>query len=76
MPAPPAIPSLSNGLGYIYLYIYIFIYIYIYIYLYMEKMQVTGNRLPGRTKGTLEKLVQGDLKGKGLKEEQALDRKG
>jgi len=42
----------------------------------VEKMQVTGNRLPGRPKGTLEQLVQGDLKGKGLKEEQALDRKG
>ena len=24
-----------------------------------EKMQVTGNRLPGRPKGTLEQLVQG-----------------
>ena len=42
----------------------------------VEKMQVTGNRLPGRLKGTWEQLEQGDMKGKGLKEEQALDRKG
>ena len=41
----------------------------------VEKIQVTGNRLPGRPKGTLEQLVQRDMKKKGLKEEQALDRK-
>ena len=41
----------------------------------MEKMQVTGNRLPGRPKGTLDQLVQKDMKKKGLKEEQAMDRK-
>ena len=33
----------------------------------MEKMQVTGNRLPGRPKGTLKQLVQGDMKKKELK---------
>ena len=41
----------------------------------VEKVQVTGNRLPGRTKGTLDQLVQEDMKKKGLKEEQAMDRK-
>ena len=39
----------------------------------VEKMQVTGNRLLGRPKGTLEQLVQGDMKKKGLKEERAMD---
>ena len=34
-----------------------------------------GNRLPGRQKGTLDQLVQRDVKKKGLKEEQAMDRK-
>ena len=41
----------------------------------VEKMQVIGNRLPGRSKGTLEQLVQRDMKKKGLKEKQAMDRK-
>ena len=41
----------------------------------VEKMQVTGNRLPGRLKGTLEQLIQRDMKKKGLKEEQAMNRK-
>ena len=41
----------------------------------VEKMYVTGNRLPGRLKGTLEQLVQKDMKKKGLKEEQAMDQK-
>ena len=41
----------------------------------VEKMQVTGNRLLGRPKGTLEHLVQKDMKKKGLKEEQAMDQK-
>ena len=41
----------------------------------VEKMQVTGNRLPGGPKGTWEQLVQRDMKKKGLKEEQAMDRK-
>ena len=35
----------------------------------VEKMQMTGNRLPIRPKGTLEQLVQRDMKKKGLKEE-------
>ena len=39
------------------------------------KMEVIGNRLPGRPKGTLDQLVQRDMKKKGLKEEQATDRK-
>ena len=38
-------------------------------------MQVTVNGLPGRPKGTLEQLVQGDMKKMGLKEEQAMDQK-
>ena len=41
----------------------------------VEKMQVTGNRLPGRPKRTLEQLVQRDMKKKGLKEMQAMDQK-
>ena len=40
-----------------------------------KKMQVTGNKLPRRPKGRLEQLVQGDTKKKGLKEEQAMDRR-
>ena len=39
----------------------------------VEKVQVTGNRLPGRPRGRLERLVQRDMKKKGLKEEQAMD---
>ena len=42
----------------------------------VEKIQVIGNRLPGRPKGTLNQLVQKDMKKRGLKEEQAMDRKG
>ena len=34
----------------------------------VEKMQVIGNRLPGRPKGMLEQSVQRDIKKKGLKE--------
>ena len=41
----------------------------------VEKVQVTGNRQPGRPRGTLEQLVQEDMKKKGLKEEQTMDRK-
>ena len=41
----------------------------------VEKMQVIGNRLPGKPKRTLDQLVQRDMKKKGLKEEQAKDRK-
>ena len=41
----------------------------------VEKMKMTGNRLPGRLKGMLEQLIQRDMKKKGLKEEQAMDRK-
>ena len=41
----------------------------------VEKVQVTGNRLPGRPKGTLDQLVQEDMKKKLLKEEQTMDRK-
>ena len=41
----------------------------------VEKMQVIGNRLPGRPKGTLDQLVQKNIKKKGLKEEQAMDQK-
>ena len=41
----------------------------------VEKMQVTGNGLPGRPKGTWKQLVQRYLKKKGLKEGQAMDRK-
>ena len=41
----------------------------------VEKMQVTGYRLPGRSKGTLEQLVQRDMKKMGLQEEQAMDQK-
>ena len=40
-----------------------------------EKMQMTRKRLPGRPKGTLEQLLQRNMKKKGLKEEQAMDRK-
>ena len=40
----------------------------------VEKMQVTGNRLPERPKGTLDQLVQRDMKKRGLKEEQVMDR--
>ena len=36
---------------------------------------MTGNRLTGKHKGTLDQLVQRDMKKKGLKEEQAMDRK-
>ena len=36
----------------------------------LEKMQVTGNRLPGRTKRTWEQFVQKDMKKKELKEDQ------
>ena len=39
----------------------------------VEKMQVTGNRLPGRPKGTLEQLLQREVKRKGLMKEQAMD---
>ena len=41
----------------------------------VEKVQVTGNRQPGRPRGTLDQLVQKDMKKKGLKEEQTMDRK-
>ena len=41
----------------------------------VEKIQVVGNRLPGRPKGTLDQLVQKDMKKRGLKEEQVMDRK-
>ena len=41
----------------------------------VEKMQVIENRLLRRPKGTLDQLVQRDMKKKGLKEEQAMDRK-
>ena len=41
----------------------------------VEKMQVKGNRLPRRPKGMWEQLVQRDMKKKGLKKEQAMDRK-
>ena len=41
----------------------------------VEKMHVIGNRLPGRPNGTLDQLVQRDMKKRGLKEEQAMDRK-
>ena len=37
----------------------------------VEKMLVTGKRLPGRPKGTWEQLVQRDMKKEGLKKEQA-----
>ena len=54
-----------------------------YIYIYgeegvlrkVEKIQVIGNRPPGRPKGILDQLVQRDMKKKGLKEEQTMDRK-
>ena len=39
------------------------------------KIQVIGNRLPGRPKGTLDQLVQRDMKKRRLKEEQVMDRK-
>ena len=32
-------------------------------------------KIPGRPKGTLEQLVQKDMKKRGLKEEQVMDRK-
>ena len=41
----------------------------------VEKMQVAENRLPGKPKGTLDQLVQKDMKKRGLKEEQVMDRK-
>ena len=41
----------------------------------VEKIQVIGNRLPGKPKGTLDQLVQKDMKKRGLKEEQVMDRK-
>ena len=41
----------------------------------VEKIQVIGNRQPGRPKGTLDQLVQKDMKKRGLKEEQAMERK-
>ena len=41
----------------------------------VDKVQVMGNRLPGRPKGTLDQLVQEDMRRKGLKEEQAVDQK-
>ena len=41
----------------------------------VEKVQVIGNRLAGRPKGTLDQLVQKDMKKRGLKEEQVMDRK-
>ena len=43
----------------------------------VEKIQVIGNRLAGRPKGTLDQLVhvQRDMKKRGLKEEQVMDRK-
>ena len=40
----------------------------------VEKIQVIGNRPPGRPKGTLNQLVQRDMKKRGLKE-QVMDRK-
>ena len=41
----------------------------------VEKKQVQGNRLLGKSKKRLEQLMQGDMKKKGIKEEQAIDRK-
>ena len=41
----------------------------------VEKIQVIGNRLPGRPKRTLDQLVHKDMKKRGLKEEQVMDRK-
>ena len=38
----------------------------------VERMQVIKNRRPGRPNGTLDQLVQRDMKKKGLKEEQAM----
>ena len=40
----------------------------------VEKMQVTGNKLLGRPKGTSDQFVQRHEK-RGLKEEQVMDRK-
>ena len=41
----------------------------------VEKIQVIENRLPGKPKGTLDQLVKKDMKKRGLKEEQVIDRK-